>query len=151
MHAVPRLVTVTEQVVCKRIHLSAERQIYLRELLVRHRNLGLLVRLVRFLLILVCYCIILPSNHVPFATICKGFLYVIRFSRPNLTTKRHFSQKSAQRYNNFSRYANKILILIGNVLFPAYELLYSLSNLKIYLFKSKKSCNFAPIFMVCET
>lgn len=34
------------------------------------------------------------------------------------------------------------MILIGNVLFPAYELLYSLSNLKIYLFMSKKSCNF---------
>ena len=31
-----------------------------------------------------------PSNHVPFATISKGFLYVIRFSRLNLTTELHF-------------------------------------------------------------
>ncbi len=66
---------------------------------------------------------------------------------------------TAQRYNIFSRYTNKILILIGNVLifelifvlFPALLLVHSLPNLKIYLFMSKKSCNFAPIFMVCET
>ena len=30
---------------------------------------------------------------MPFATICKGFLYVIRFSRPNLTTNLHFFSK----------------------------------------------------------
>ena len=57
-----------------------------------------------------CSCVICtktlqlqPSNHVPFATICRASLYVIRFSCPNLTTKRHFFKKSAQRYNNFSR------------------------------------------------
>ena len=62
-----------------------------------------------------------------------------------------FLQKDLQRYNNFSRYANKILILIGEcmifvlifVLLSALLLVHSLPNLKIYLFMSKKSCNFA--------
>ena len=37
-------------------------------------------------------------------------LYVIRLSRQNLTTKAHFFQNRQQRYNNFSRYANNVLI-----------------------------------------
>ena len=67
-----------------------------------------------------------------------------------------FFQKTAQRYNNFSSYANKILILIGECIeicvafrvspfvLSALLLVHSLPNLKIYLFMSKKSCNFAP-------
>ena len=63
-----------------------------------------------------------------------------------------FFRKTAQRCNIFSRYANKILILIGNVLIfvlflallSSLLLVHSLPNLKIYLFMSKKSCNFAP-------
>ena len=57
-----------------------------------------------------------------------------------------FFRKTAQRYNIFSRYANKILILIANVLIivlifvllSASLPMHSLPNLKIYLFMSKK-------------
>ena len=64
----------------------------------------------------------------------------------------------AQRYNIFSRYANKILILIGNVLIfvllsallSALLLVHSLPNLKIYLFMSKFFCTFAPPIDKCN-
>ena len=42
----------------------------------------------------------------------KGFLYVIRLTRQNLTAEALFFQNRQQRYNNFSRYANNVLIFM---------------------------------------
>ena len=59
-------------------------------------------------------------------------------------------EEKMQKIHFFCRYANKILILIGNVLIfelifvllSAFAPVHSLPNLKIYLFMSKFLCTF---------
>jgi len=57
-------------------------------------------------------------------------LYVIRLSRQNLTTEAHFFQNRQQRYNNFSRYANNVLIYMRVRVFSIFRQFRRLKNEK---------------------